>query len=50
MSVISATGAKRLSLDFQPVGETGAALSLFGSADPQSRKGGSTDVRHHGST
>ena len=47
MSVISATGAERLSLDFQPVTETGAALSLFGSADPESRKSGSTDVQLH---
>jgi len=47
MSVISATGAERLSLDFQPVTKTGAALSLWTAADPEGRKSGSTDVRLH---
>src|ERR1700723_1174956 len=45
MSVISATGAERLSLDFQPVPKTGAALSLLKAANAQSRRSGSPDVR-----
>jgi hypothetical protein len=45
MSVISATGAERPSLDFQPVAKTCAALFLLKAVDTQSRRSGNPDVR-----
>ena len=36
--MFSATGAERLSLGFQPVTKTGAALFLWNAADPPSRR------------
>jgi hypothetical protein len=37
MVMVSATGAERLSLSYQPVTKTGAALFLFSDAPPQAR-------------
>jgi hypothetical protein len=37
MSVVSTTGAERLSLDFQPVAKIGAALFLLKAVDAQIR-------------
>src|SRR3546814_9655319 len=43
--MVSATGAERLSLDFQPVTKTGAALFLLGAANPRSRRYASAQIR-----
>src|SRR5258708_34011436 len=43
--MVCATGAERLSLDFQPVTKTGAALFLWDAADPPTPRCVSAQIR-----